>query len=47
MKNVKDEQGFTSVSTEMGTAQRLSRHVEAERDGLNTVLLLMTQVDCR
>jgi hypothetical protein len=42
---VKGEQGFTSVSTEAGTAQRQSRTVDAERDGPNMVLLI-TQADC-
>ena len=47
MKNVKSELGFTSVSTEAGTAQRLSRNVDAERDGPNKGSLLITQADCR
>jgi hypothetical protein len=47
MKDVKSELGFTSVSTEAGTAQRLSRNVDAERDGPNKELLLITQADCQ
>lgn len=33
MKSVKVNLGLTSILTEMDTAQRLSRNVDAERDG--------------
>jgi hypothetical protein len=41
------ELGFTSVSTEAGTAQRPGRNVDAERDGPNKESLLITQADCQ
>lgn len=47
MNSVESEQGFTSASTEAGTAPRLSRNVDAERVGLNRALLLNSQADCR
>ena len=33
MNSVNIDLGLTSISTEMGTAQRLNRNVDAERDG--------------